>query len=96
MLVTILTADEFYNDYSSINKKFSYDGAMALYEYIEEYALSSGEENFLMNPNDWAIEWTEYTTKEEAVSDLGYSNWDELDEHHETHEFDGGVLVCDY
>lgn len=96
MLTVAITADGFYNDYSSINKTFSYDGAIALYEYIEEYALSSGEKNFLINPNDWAIEWSEYSSKDDAVSCLGYDSWEQLSDDVATFEFETGVLVCDY
>lgn len=90
MILTELTQGDFL-EYKMIRDKFSYDGAMALYEYIDEYC-----------DNDWAavlqalIEWSEYPSKDEAVSDLDYSNWEELDEQRGTYEFDGGVLVCDY
>ena len=92
MVTVELTASEFYNDYKMINK-FSYAGAMALFEYIEEYAESVDGP---INPNDWAIEWTEFKSKEEAASDLGFDSWEQLDEDRATYEFEGGVLVADY
>ncbi len=93
MVTVEITAGEFYNDYKMIQDKFSYAGAMALFEYIEEYTESRNEP---INPNDWAIEWTEFKSKDEAVSDLGFDSWGKLDEDRATYEFEGGVLVADY
>ncbi len=68
-------------------------GVKALVNDIEvKLATAKG----LINPNDWAIEWTEFKSKEEAASDLGFDSWEQLDEDSATYEFEGGVLVADY
>jgi len=97
MLVTKLTKEDFIKENARENERFSIAGAGALYDYIDELYSSTDENGLsLVNTYDICLEWFEYTTKDEAVSDLDYSNWDELDEQRGTYEFDGGVLVCDY
>lgn len=92
MILTELTQGDFL-EYKMIRDKFSYDGAMALYEYIDDYCDSTNEP---ICPNDWAIEWSEYPSKDDAVSCLGYDSWEQLSDDVATFEFETGVLVSDY
>lgn len=61
------------DDYNNI----SYEGAQALFEYIEEYEDSIGEETEL-DAVAIRCEWTEYENIEEVSRDYDIDNLDDL------------------
>ena len=88
------------------NAKWSWDGALALVEYLEELELDAGEE-MEFDAVGIRCEWSEYASLEEWAADYGFepeaSTEDEREREEEIRdyirdngqliEFDGGVIV---
>lgn len=88
---------------------FSYDGANALQEYLEDLSDDLGE-NIEFDPIAWCCEFTEYANYEDFQHDTGYTDKDgiqhngyeninsleDLMENTTVIEFDGGIIVQDF
>ena len=70
---------------------FSYEGAVALYEYLTDLEDEINEE-FEFDPVSLRGEFAEYDSLEEAASDLGCASLGDLSEYIVA-EFDGGIIV---
>lgn len=73
---------------------FSYNGAKALFEFMEDLSHRIGQ-NIEFDPIAWRCDFAEYQSVEEAARDLGM-NADELEENAIIIEFDGGVIVQNF
>lgn len=103
-----ISASDFYHDWNMIKENFSYSGAMALYEWIDELNQDIGTPDAIVNPNDYAIEFSEYKTDEivdyansmnddtvrEFTTVASAINW--LNEQTQVIEFDGGIIVAGF
>ena len=91
------------------NASWSYDGAMALCEYLEELEEDCGEE-IEFDVVAIRCDWSEYASLEEWAKDYGFepetSPEDErereeeirdyIQDHGQLIEFDGGVIVSSF
>jgi len=87
---------------------FTWAGANALQEYLEEMTEETGE-NIEFDPVAWCCEFSEYESYEDFQSDTGYTrdgvtykgyddinDLDELRDNTTVIEFDGGIIVQDF
>jgi hypothetical protein len=85
---------------------WSYNGARALAEYLEEYEQSTGEE-IEFDPVAIRCEFTEYENVNEAAAQYTPVYWgltytdkkgalEYLQDHTTVIEFDGGVIIQDF
>lgn len=86
----------------SYQNNFSYDGANALQDYLEEMSVDIGE-NIEFDPIAWCCEYSEYESYEEAYKELGDGSITDpeemkqfIDDNTMTYEFDGGIIVQDF
>lgn len=89
-------------------KNFSWNGANALQEYLEEMSEDTGQD-LSFDPVAWCCEFSEYTNFDEFQHDTGYTkdgktykgyeninDLDELRDHTTVIEYDGGIIVQDF
>lgn len=78
-------------------KGFSYNGAGALFNYLEDLEYNLGEE-IEFDPIALASEWYEYKTLEEIAHDFGeeYGDLDYLSQSTTIIEFKDGILVLNF
>lgn len=87
---------------------FSWEGANALQEYLEEMSEETGQD-LSFDPIAWCCEFSEYTNFDEFQHDTGYTkdgiqykgyedinDLDELRDNTTVIEFDGGIIVQDF
>lgn len=81
---------------------FSFEGANALQEYLEQLSDDIGE-NIEFDPIAWCVEYSEYKDWQEAYEQYGDGTITDKDEQKEfiyentaTYEFDGGIIVQDF
>jgi hypothetical protein len=74
---------------------FSYNGARALYEYLEEIDEYSDE---YFDPIAYSIAWTEYSDLSIVAHEYGeeYGDLDYLSQETMTIEFEGGIIVLNF
>lgn len=84
-MVHILLKDEYAN--------WSYEGATALIEYLEEFETWNSESPLEFDPVALRCEFTEYKTLGQALEDYGISRSTELRDSTLVIDFDGGVIV---
>ena len=104
-IVTTLDNGEFYDWLKrSDNYKnyFSYEGANALQEYLEDYSNEIGE-NIEFDPIAWCCEYSEYKDWAEAYEQYGDGTITDPEQMKEfidgrtmTYEFDGGIIIQDF
>ena len=91
-------ADTLRRDYYS---SWSYDGALALADYLEEYEESTGEE-LELDPVAIRCEFSEYESAIEAAAEYTSEFTTEaaaleyLEDHTSVITFDGGVIIQDF
>ena len=73
---------------------FSYDGAKALFEYMEDLSDEIGED-IEFDPIAWRCDFAEYESAEEAAHDMDV-DINELEENTIVIRFDGGVIVQNF
>ena len=86
-------------------EQFSYDGLIALFDYLEQYEEETGEE-LELDAIALCCEWCEYKSCIEAAKELGETLEDEDEDEEEAHEwlldqtpvicFDGGVIIANF
>lgn len=78
-------------------KGFSYNGAVALFNYLEELEDDLGEE-IEFDPIAFATEWCEYKTLEEIAHDFGeeYGDLDYLSQSTTIIEFKDGIILLNF
>jgi hypothetical protein len=75
---------------------FSYEGAKALMEYLEEYAQGSNKP-LEYDPIAYCCDFAEYADLEEVNKDgFEYKTLDDLRDNTTVIEFDGGLIVQAY
>ena len=104
-IVTTLNNGEFYDwlkRSDNYKNNFSFEGANALQEYLEELSDDLGE-NIEFDPIAWCCEFSEYKDWEEAYKQYGDGTITDteqmkefIDERTMTYEFDGGIIVQDF
>ena len=87
------------NDYKN---NFTYEGANALQQYLEELSDDIGE-NIDFDPVAWCCEYSEYKNYASAYAELGDGTITDTEEQKQfiddrtmTYEFDGGLIVQDF
>lgn len=99
MLYTTLTKVDFVHLFNEYNRSdnFTIEGRVALYEYYNDLSDELGED---IETDIIAIccEWTEFKNFADAKKDLGFDadTIDELIQHTNVIEFDGGILVQEF
>ena len=87
--------DRFANS-DTYKNNFTYDALTALFEYLEEYEDSTGEQ-LEFDMVSLCCEWSEYENLEELQEDYqDIKTLEDLKEKTEVIEFDGGLLVREY
>ena len=112
-IVTTLDNGEFYDwlkRSDNYKNNFSYEGANALQEYLEDLSDDIGE-NIEFDPIAWCCEFSEYASFEEFKNDTGYfdtqlqkevegyeniKTLDDLCGHTQVIKFDGGIIIQDF
>ena len=104
-IVTTLDNGEFYDwlkRSDNYKDNFSYEGANALQEYLEDYSNEIGE-NIEFDPIAWCCEFSEYEDWAEAYEQYGDGTITDpeqmkefIDERTMTYEFDGGIIIQDF
>lgn len=105
-IVKTITWDYAFADWvqrsDSYKNNFSFQGANALQEYLEEYS-NEASENVDWDPIAWCCEYSEYKSYKDAYDNIGDGTITDLDEIKEyiddntmTFEFDGGIIVQDF
>jgi hypothetical protein len=87
-------SSEFCNEMTS--NGFTWDGAKALFDYIEEYEGDTGEE-VEFDAVALRCEYTEYADLEEIQAN--YSDIDSIDDLRDNTiviEFDSGIIIADF
>lgn len=92
----------------SYKNNFSFEGAKALQEYLEDLSDDIGE-NIEFDPIAWCVEYSEYKDFEQFQSDTGYvvgneshsgypdiADLEQLKDSTTVIEFDGGIIVQDF
>jgi hypothetical protein len=76
---------------------FSYNGAVTLFNYLEEVENEMGEQ-IEFDPHALTFEWYEYKTLEEIARDFGeeYGDLDYLSQETIAIKFDNGILVLNF
>lgn len=96
---TIGDASHFYQwlkQSDSYSNNFSYEGALALQEYLEELSEDIGED-IEFDPIAWCCEFTEYKNIKEIKENYNdIKNLDDLRNHTQVIEFDGGLIIQDF
>lgn len=98
---TITDSSRLYHDLQktgSYKNSFSYDGANALQEYLDELSEDIGED-IEYDPIAWCVEYSEYKNIKEFNNDAGYIEdvtIDGLKDSTTVIEFDGGLIVQDF
>lgn len=80
MIIIEATANDFWNwlqSSDSYKHNFSYDGAHALFNYLEEM---SSDENLEFDPVSWCCEYAEYTDLEDLLNDFSDSDYEDLED----------------
>lgn len=102
-IITTLDNGEFYNwlkRSDNYKNNFSYDGANALQEYLEDLSDDIGE-NIEFDPIAWCCEYSEYEDIEDFINSTGYDKEDyktieDLEASTQVIEFDGGIIIQDF
>ncbi len=92
----------------SYKNNFTFEGANALQAYFEELSEDIGDP-IEFDPIAWCCEFSEYTDFDNFQNDTGYiqngiahkgydniNNLEELQDHTQVIEFDGGILVANF
>lgn len=86
----------------SYSNNFTFKGAKALQEYLEQLSDDIGE-NIEFDPIAWCCEFTEFKDWQEAYEQYGDGTITDKEEQKEfiyertaTYEFDGGIIVQDF
>lgn len=90
MITIEATANDFWNwlqSSGSYQTNFSYDGAKALFEYLEDI---SDSENIDFDPVAWCCEFSEYTDLEDLLKDFPDSDYEDLEDVAYDH-----TIICD-
>ena len=75
------------------NDTFSYNGKQALFDYLEEYEESTGEE-IELDIVALCCDYTEYANIEEVIADYSsIKDIDDLRDNTTIIEFDGGIII---
>lgn len=75
---------------------FSYEGLNALFEYLEEYEESTGEQ-IEFDPIALCVEYAEYRNLDEVKANYpNIKNMDDLRDNTQVIEFDGGIIIQDF
>lgn len=77
---------------------FSFNGLNALFDYLEEYEESTGEEVEL-DVIALCCDYTEYKDLQEIIDNYGagkFSTLEELQDYTQVIEFDGGIIIQDF
>ena len=86
---------QLYHDLKSMDRdNFSYEGAQALMEYLEELSEDIGE-NIEYDPIAFCCDYEEYNESElpELLAQCGLKDMGELEENTTVIHFDGGFIV---
>lgn len=86
----------------SYKNNFTFEGAKALQEYLEQLSEDIGE-NIEFDPVAWCCEYSEYKDWQDAYEQLGDGSITDkneqkqfIDERTQTYEFEGGLIVQDF
>lgn len=80
----------------SYKNKFSWAGANALQEYLEELS-NDIDENISFDPIAWCCEFSEYKDFDDwSQNGIDIKDLDELKDNTTVIEFDGGMIVQDF
>lgn len=104
-----ITFTEFCDEFAELNREdqFTYGGKKALFEYLEDYEIQSGE-TLELDVVALCCEYSEYSTAKEAAENYGFEPENEDEDEVETEafnfleyrttviEFDGGVIILDF
>lgn len=102
-IVTTLDSGEFFDwlkRSDNYKNNFSYEGANALQEYLEELSDDLGE-NIEFDPIAWCCEYSEYEDIQDFINSAGYDKEDyktieDLEDRTQVIEFDGGIIIQDF
>lgn len=97
---TTVTSHQFVEAFRACGREsqFSRAALFALFEYLEEYENSTGEE-LELDPIGICCEWAEYSSAREAASEYGFEAEDDdeaemwLGRKTTVVQFDGGLVV---
>ncbi len=96
---TITDSSKLYHDLQKTDgykNNFSYEGANALQEYLDELSEDTGE-NIEYDPIAWCVEFTEYKNLKEIKENYNdIKTLDDLRDHTTVIEFDGGLIIQDF
>lgn len=92
---TTVYAYEFTN--VMINHGFTRSGALALFDYLEQYEQDADQE-LDFDPIAFRCDFTEYKNLEEIAQDYGdkYRELDYLEQTTTVIEFDGGIIIANF
>ena len=76
--------------------QFSYNGLVALFEYIESYEIDTASK-IEFDPIALCCEYTEYENLKELQGEYeDIKDLDDLRDHTQVIEFDGGIIIQNY
>ena len=83
--------------YEMTKHGFTAPGAIALFDYLEQYEEETGDE-IEFDPIVFRFEYSEYKNLQEIVYDYGeeYNNIDYLEQHTSVIQFDGGLVIVNF
>ncbi len=96
---TITNSSQLFHDLKAMGRdNFTYNGAVALQEYLEELSEDIGDIDY--DPIAFCCEWSEYgglvDFNEQYNSSDPFDTWDEVRENTTVIEFAGGFIVGDF
>jgi|TARA_R110002167_G_scaffold17698_1_gene67277 hypothetical protein len=97
MIAYISTSEAIHELQNDDNANWTYDAAVALVEYYEQYEMDSGED-YRFNRVDIRCTFTNWASLAEFNECYGRT-WDDIDalrEYTEVIEYDGGLIVADF
>ena len=94
---TTITFSTFCDSFNSLRPdNFSYEGKRALYEYLEDYEESTGEE-IELDVIALCCDYAEYSDLKELQKDYAsIEDLEDLQDHTTVIEFDGGLIIQDF
>ena len=96
-MIQTINFSQFCDSFSDTYKNnFTYEGKRALFDYLEEYEESTGEK-IELDTIALCCEYSEYENLEEVQANYtDIKSLEDLQDHTQVIEFDGGIIIQDF
>lgn len=96
-MIQTINFSQFYDSFSDTYKNnFTYEGKRALFDYLEELEEETGEK-IELDTVALCCEYSEYENLEEIQANYpDIKSLEDLQDHTQVIEFDGGIIIQDF